>query len=143
MTSVSQTRPRRSAAASALVAAFGLALLVMVYSSWRWTLVHPETSDYLIVAGIAAVAVFARLRLREAFGFSARPPLRTLAVWFIVAAAIVDWVLLLANAVLDHGPAREFTTLAAGEYCGGRRPDIAVRGAPTLPAGVHTMRVNI
>jgi hypothetical protein len=142
MTSVSQTRPPRSIPARTFLAMFGFALVVLVQSSWRWALVNAAAMDYLIVAIIAAVLVFARLRLREGFGLSARPSLTTLAVWFVVAAGVVGCALLVGNAVLDQGPAREFTTLAAGEHCGGRNPDITVRGAPTLPVAATTMRVN-
>jgi hypothetical protein len=143
MTSISPIRASRPAFERTVLAVFGFALVVLVQSSWRWTLVHPVTSDYLIVVSIAAVAVFARLRLREEFGFSTKPPLGTLAVWFVMAGGVVGCAMLLANAVLDHGPAREFTTLAVGEHCSGRSPDITVRGAPTLPVRASTMRVNI
>jgi hypothetical protein len=143
MTSLSQTHPPRSIPARTFLAMFGFALLVLVQSSWRWALVHAAATDYLIVASIAGVLVFARLRLREGFGFSARPALTTLAVWFVVAGGIVGCVLLLANAVLDSGPTREFTTLAASEHCGRRGSDITVRGAPMLPVATATMEVNV
>jgi hypothetical protein len=126
-----------------LLATFGFALVVLVQSSWRWALVHVAATDYLIVASIAGVLVFARLRLRESFGFTARPPLITLAVWLVVAGGIVGCVLLLANAVLDPGPTREFTTLAASEHCGSRGSNITVRGAPMLPVAAATMEVDV
>jgi hypothetical protein len=143
MTSVNPIRAARSSFERTFLALFGFALVALVQSSWRWTLVHPATSDYLIVVSLAAVVVFARLRLREESGFSASAPLFTLAVWFVIAGGIVGCALLLANAVLDHGPAREFTTLAAGAHCSGRNPDITVRGAPSLPVAASTMRVNV
>jgi hypothetical protein len=143
MTSISPTRAPRASFARILLGLFAFALLLLVQSSWRWALVHPARSDYLLVLSSAAVAVFARLRLSEALGFSASPPLFTLGVWFVMAGGTVGCALLFANAVLDHGPAREFTTLAVDEHCGGRNPDITVRGAPGLPVTASTMRVNI
>ena len=143
MTSVSQIRPPGSIPARILLATFGFALVGLVQSSWRWALVHVAATDYLIVASIAGVLVFARLRLRESFGFTARPPLITLAVWLVVAGGIVGCVLLLANAVLDPGPTREFTTLAASEHCGSRGSNITVRGAPMLPVAAATMEVDV
>jgi hypothetical protein len=140
-----QTRPPRSAAAGALLAVFGFAGVSLMLSSWRWALVQAAGKDYLIVTIIAAVVVFACVRLRQALGLSAKPQLRALALWFVFTAGVVGDVLLFANAVLDPEPTREFTTIAAGEYCGGRTSDIAVRGAPGAPAlpVAGTIRVKV
>jgi hypothetical protein len=143
MTSVSRPRPLRNGPERTFLAIFGFALVALIQSSWRWALVHAATTDYLIVLSIAGVLVFARLRLREGFGFSARPSLTTLALWFIVAGGVAGDSLLCANALLDRGPTREFTTLAAGEHCGSRGSDITVSGAPRLPVMAGTMQVNV
>src|SRR4051812_132678 len=139
-----QTRPPRSAAVQIIRGIGALALLILVQSSWQWALLHATGRDYLIVMIIAAVVVFAFVRVRNGLGLSA-PPLFTLAVWFVVATGGVGGVLLFANAYLDPGPAREITTLAAGEHCGGRSSDISVRGAPGAPALPEggTMRVGV
>jgi hypothetical protein len=121
-----------------------LALVILMGSSWRWALVHPAPMDYFIVLIIAAAVVFASLSVRARLGLG-RPTLGRLALWFAWATGGVGGALLFANAALDPGPAREFTTLAAGEHCGGRTSAVTVRGAPGAPplpvAG--KVRVNV
>jgi hypothetical protein len=134
-------RPYRSAARN-IVAVFSLAMLALMQYSPRVALVHAATMDYLIVATIAGAIVFAWVRVRDSLG-GERPPLTSLAVWFTVAAIGVTGVLLLANALLDRGPGREFTTVVATHYCGRRRSEITVRGAPVLPVVDGTMDVNV
>lgn len=137
------TRPPRSVAARIIVAMCAFAFIVLIQYSPRLALVHAVTMDYLLVAVIAGAMVFARLRLREGLGVSARPPLTSLALWFLVAAYGVSGILLLANALLDRGPAREFTTVVASHNCGRRGSEITVRGAPALPVVSGTMGVNV
>jgi hypothetical protein len=147
MTSVStasgQTRPSQSVAVRIILVMCGLAVIVLIRYSPRLALVHAGAMDYLAVAITAVAVVFALVGLRGGLGLSATPSLRTLAFWFVVAAAGVNGVFLLANARLDPGPSREFTTLAASEHCGTRNSTIVVKGAPTLPAAGGTMRVNV
>jgi hypothetical protein len=138
------TRPPRSVTARIIVGVSAFAFILLIQYSPRLALVHAANMDYLIVAIIAGAIVFARVRLREGLGVSPRPPLSSLALWFVVAAYGVSGVLLLANALLDRGPAREFTTVVAGEYCGRRSgSEITVRGAPALPVVAGTMDVNV
>lgn len=137
------TRPPRSVAARIIVAMCAFAFIVLIQYSPRLALVHAATMDYLLVAIVAGALVFAFVRLREGLGVSAGPPLSSLALWFVVAATGVSGVLLLANALLDRGPAREFTTVVASHHCGRRGSEITVRGAPALPVVAGTMGVNV
>jgi hypothetical protein len=123
----------------------GLGIIILIRYSPRLALVHATAMDYFAVAITAVAVVVALVGLRGGLGLglSATPSLRTLAFWFVVAAAGVNGVFLLANARLDRGPSREFTTLAASEHCGSRSSDIIVRGAPALPVAGGTMRVNV
>jgi hypothetical protein len=137
------TRPPRSVAARSIVGMCAFALIVLMQYSPRLALVHAATMDYLIVAILAGAIVFGFVRLREALGANGTPPLTSLAIWFAVSAGGVSGVLLLANALLDPGPGREFTTVVATHYCGRRRSEITVRGAPALPVVAGTMDVNV
>jgi hypothetical protein len=137
------TRPPRSVAARIIVAMCAFALIVLTQYSPHLALVHAVSTDYLIVAIIAGAIAYGYTRLRQGLGTEARPPLTSLALWFVMAAGGVTGVLLLANAELDPGPAREFTTVVASQSCGGRSPDITVRGAPALPVVAGTMRVSV
>ena len=137
------TRPPRSFVARIIVGGFALALIILFRYSPRVALVHATGADYLIVAVIGATIAYGFVRMREALGANARPPLTSLIVWFGFSAAGVNSVLLLANALLDPGPTREFTTVAASEHCGRRSSDITVSGAPALPMMVGTMHVNV
>jgi len=139
----SGTRPPRSVAARIIVAICAFAFLVLVQYSPRVALVHAVSTDYLIVAIIAGAIAYGFVRLRESLGANARPPLTSLALWFGFSVAGVNGVLLLANALLDPGPSREFTTVVASEQCGRRNSDITVRGAPALPVIAGTMQVNV
>jgi hypothetical protein len=123
----------------------GLGIIILIRYSPRLALVHATAMDYFAVAITAVAVVVALVGLRGGLGLglSATPSLRTLAFWFVVAAAGVNGVFLLANARLDPGPSREFTTLAASEHCGSRSSTIIVKGAPTLPAAGGTMGVNV
>ena len=137
------TRPPRSVPARIIVALCAFAFIILTQYSPRVALVHAAGADYFIVAIIAGAIAYGFVRLREGLGAKARPPLTSLALWFLMAAAGVSGVLLLANALLDPGPARQFTTVVAGEYCGRRSSEITVRGAPVLPVLASTMRVNV
>ena len=139
----SHTRPPRSVPARIIIVMCSLAFIVLIQYSPRLALVHAASTDYLIVAIIAGAIAYGFVRLREGLGASATPPLSSLALWFVVAATGVSGVLLLANAALDPGPTREFTTVVASQYCGGRNPDITVRGAPALPVVAGTMWVSV
>jgi hypothetical protein len=136
------TSTPRSVAAGIIMVMFGFAILASLQYSRRMALVHPTTIDYLLVAIIAGALVFAFVRLREGLGVSAGRRYQAVS-WFLVAAIGVRGALLLANAVLDPGPAREFTTVVDSQYCGGRNPDITLRGAPVLPVVASTMRINV
>ena len=138
-----RTRRPQSFAARLIVGMFAFALLLLFRYSPRVALVHATGADYLIVAVIGAAIAYGFVRLREVLGANARPPLTSLALWFGFSAAGVNGVLLLANALLDPGPAREFTTVAASEHCGRRSSDITVSGAPALPVMAGTMQVNV
>lgn len=137
------TRPPQSIAARIIVGICSFAFIVLIQYSPRLALVHVANMDYLLVGVVAAAIVFARVRMREGLGVSARPPLSSLALWFAVAAYGVSGVLHLANAALDPGPAREFTTVVASHSCGRRGSEITVRGAPALPVMAGTMGVNV
>jgi hypothetical protein len=104
--------------------------------------VHAATTDYIIVAIVAGAIVFGNVRLRERLGASEKPPLASLALWFGVAAGGVSGILLLANALLDPGPARNFNTVVTDEHCGSKGSQLTVR-APGLPVVGGTMRVNV
>jgi hypothetical protein len=121
--------------------AFGF--LIFIQYAPRFALVHAATTDYAVVAIIAAALVAARLRLLEALRFSARPPLTRLATWFGMAAAGVSAVLLTANALLDSGPVRDFPTVVTSAHCYRRSYELTVRGAPALPVEAESMRVNV
>jgi hypothetical protein len=136
------TRPPQSIAARIIVAMCAFAPIVLLWYSPRVALVHAATMDYLLVAIVAGALVFAFVRLREGLGVSAGRPYQAV-TWFIVAAIGVRGVLLLANAVLDPGPAREFTTVVASHHCGRRGSEITVRGTPALPVVAGTMGVNV
>lgn len=138
-----RTRRPQSFAARIIVGMGAFALLILFKYSPRVALVHVTGADYLIIAVIAAAIAYGFVRLREALGANARPPLMSLAIWFGFSAAGVNAVLLLANALLDPGPTREFTTVAASEHCGRRSSDITVSGAPVLPDMAGTMQVNV
>jgi hypothetical protein len=138
-----QIRPPRSVAAQIVVAASALVFLALVQYSPRVALVQPAVTDYAVVAMIAAAIVVAIVRLRQTLRFSARPPLTKLALWFAVAAMGVSAVLRTANALLDSGPVREFTTVVASAHCARRGSDLTVRGAPALPVAGDTMQVNV
>ena len=137
------TRPPRSFAARVIVGLGAFALIILFKYSPRVALVHATGADYLIVAVIGAAIAYGFVRLREALGANARPPLTSLAIWFGFSAAGVNGVLLLANALLDPGPTREFTTVAASEHCGRRSSYITVSGAPALPVMAGTIQVNV
>jgi hypothetical protein len=137
------TRPPRSVAARIIVGMCALAFLVLIQYSPRVALVHAAGADYLIVAVIAAAIAYGFVALREALGANARPPLTSLALWFVFSIAGVNGVLLLLNARLDPGPARDFTTVVASHHCGRRNSDITVSGAPALPVRAGTMQVNV
>jgi hypothetical protein len=136
-------RRPQSFAARIIVGMGAFALIALFRYSSRVALVHATGADYLIVAVIGATIAYGFVRVREALGANARPPLTSLAIWFGFSAAGVNCVLLLANALLDPGPTREFTTVAAREHCGRRSSDITVSGAPALPMMVGTMQVNV
>jgi hypothetical protein len=136
------TRTPRSVAAGIIMVMFGLAILASLQYSPRLALVHTTTMDYLLVAIIAGALVFAFVRLREGLGVSAGRRYQAV-TWFLVAATGVRGALLLANAALDPGPAREFTTVVDSHHCGKRGSEITVRGAPTLPVMAGTMGVNV
>lgn len=136
-------RPPQSIAARIIFAMCAFAPIVLLLYSRRVALVHATTMDYLLVAIVSGALVFAFVRLRQGLGVSAGRRYQAV-TWFILAAICVRGVLLLANAVLDPRPAREFTTVVATRHCGQRGSEITVRGAPTLPvvaAGI--MGVNV
>jgi len=135
-------RTPRSVAAGIIMVMFGLAIIASLQYSPRMALVHTTTMDYLLVAIVAGALVFAFVRLREGLGVSAGRPYQAV-TWFLVTATVVRGALLLANAFLDPGPAREFTTVVDSHHCGKRGSEITVRGAPTLPVMAGTMGVNV
>jgi hypothetical protein len=142
---VARDRFRRQPAAMRIAVGVGaFALIVATRYSSRVALVQTAARDYLVVAIIGGVIGFLIVRRLEALRGRARPDLGVVAVGMIVAAGATASVLLLANALLDAGPAREFTTVAATPHCGGRISDIEVRGAPVLPVEADTtLRVNV
>jgi hypothetical protein len=135
-------RVPRSFAAQAIVVTVSLAGIALIRYSPRMALVHAVTTDYLIVAIVAAAIVFGNLRLRERLGASEKPPFTSLVLWFAFAAGGVSGILLLANALLDRGPARNFNTVVAAESCRSRHPQLTV-SAPGLPVAGGTMQVNV
>lgn len=121
-----------------------LAFIAVIKYRHQVALVQPVATDYLVVAIIGGVIGMMILRRRETLPVSARSLVGTLAFGGMVAgAAGAAAVLLLANALLDPGPPREYSTVVATQHCASRISVIAVRGAPALPIVADTMRVNV
>jgi hypothetical protein len=135
-------RVPRSGPARIIVATFSLAFLALILYSPRPALVHAAPMDYLIVAIVAGAIVFGFVRLDERLGANEKPPLTSLVLLFAFAAAGLSWILLVANALLDPGPPRNFNTVVADEHCGSKSSHLTV-SAPGLPVVGGTMRVNV
>ena len=121
-----------------------LAFIAAIKYRHQVALVQPVATDYLVVAIIGGVIAMAILRRRETLPAEARAALGILTFAGMAAGAVgAGAVLLIANALLDPGPAREYSTVVATQHCASRISVIAVRGAPALPIAADTMRVNV
>jgi len=138
------THPPPSLAARIVVVVFFVAMIAAIEYSDRVALVQAAVTDYMVVAAIGGLIGVVILRRRVALPAGARSALGTLTfIGMVAGAGAGGAVLLLANALLDPGPAREFSTVVATRHCVPRPGVIAVRGAPVLPVAADTMRVNV